>query len=150
MRETRKLPIDDITRAVPPTADRGELASIVTAIPPLTGVPFAVGRDATSLGDVGLPHPGSIAPNAPNMANAVACAQNPRRVCPLQSVSFIADLRGRLCNERTCSQQESKFIRYSSVRPSIESGPELCRVRQILVGRTCEFCSSRTNALRPA
>src|SRR5207344_1089981 len=86
----------DVTRAALPTADRGELASIATAIPPLTGVPFAVGRDATSLGDVGLPHPGRIAPNAPNMANAVARAQNPRRVCPLQSVSFIADLRGRL------------------------------------------------------
>ena len=74
MRTTRKLPIEAVTSAALPTVDRGEFASIVTAIPPLTGVPFAPGSDVTSLGEVGPPQPGRIAPNAPNMADAVACA----------------------------------------------------------------------------
>jgi hypothetical protein len=82
--------MDVCTKAAFPTADSGELESIVSVIPPLTLVPFTVGSDGTLLGDVGLLQAGRIAPSAPpNAANVAACVQNCRRVWPPHVVSFI-------------------------------------------------------------
>ena len=82
--------MDVCTSAALPTADSGELGSIVSVIPPLTLVPFTVGSDGTSLGDVGLPQPSRIAPSAPpKIASVAACEQKLRRVRPSQIVSFI-------------------------------------------------------------
>ena len=54
---------------------------MVSVIPPLTGVPFRVGSDATLLGDVGLLQPSSIAPSAPpKIVRDAAWVQNLRRV----------------------------------------------------------------------
>ena len=59
-RETRKLPLVELTSAAPPVAASGEFASIVTVTVPLDTVPLTVrsaGRDEL-LGDVELPpHP---------------------------------------------------------------------------------------------
>ena len=49
---TRKSPMDVFTNAALPTADSGELASMVIVIPPVTRVPFTVGSAGTLLGDV--------------------------------------------------------------------------------------------------
>ena len=96
MRKTRKLPIDDVTRAALPTADRGELASIATAIPPLTGVPLAVGRDATSLGDVdGIALFAQPLRDHAGRSAFVLDEQN-SHVCPYEDLARPAQLRPRL------------------------------------------------------
>jgi hypothetical protein len=54
---TKKSPTAVCTNAALPTADNGELASIVSVIPPLTRVPVTVVSAGTLLGDVGLLQP---------------------------------------------------------------------------------------------
>ncbi len=78
---TRKFPAELCTSAALPTADNGELESIVRVIAPLVTVAEIVGNAGAELGLVGLPpHPANKDPNAAADIAPHACVQNSRLV----------------------------------------------------------------------